>query len=280
MTSAYPIIINKSHHVGGSTYQYRFGRNVDFNNMDIALGSASLFYSWRNITAAKNNHQFQIIHPTSTTDAVLDITIADGGYEIADINNYLRWYLITNGYYIENTTTGEQTVYCELRVNASTYSVEFVSYPMPTALPSGYTAGSAITFPATTLAPQLTVLGNNFGTLIGFAAGDFPATQQTTLTTSSSTTTPALSDVINVLLNLDAVSNPYSPSSFVIHSISPANTQYGRLITDNPNELSFVPCQPTNRDVLTLTFTNQNGLSLEMIDYDITVKLLLRYHTQ
>lgn len=279
MTSAYPIIINKSNHIGGSTFQYRFGRNVDFNNMDIALGSASLFYSWRNITAAKNNHQFQIIHPTSTTDEVLTITIADGGYEIADINNYLRWYLITNGYYIYNNTTGEQTVYCELRVNASTYSVEFVSYPMPTSLPTGYTAGSAITFPATTLAPQLTVLDNNFGTLIGYEAGDFPATQQIVLTTTSSTQTPQLSDVINVLLNLDVVSNPFSPSSFVIHSISPANTQYGRLITDNPNELSFVPCQPCGRDSITLSFTNQNGLALDMIDYDITIKLLLRYHT-
>lgn len=279
MDDQFAIIVNKSHHVGNNQFVYRFGRSVDFSKMSLALGSVSMFYSWRNITAAKGNNTFSIIHPNgATTNATLAITIPDGGYEISTLNEFLRWYLITNGYYLENTSSGEQTVYCEFRVNSSTYSIEFVSYPLPTTLPTGFTAGSALgTLPSTTRAPQLTVPATGIRTILGFAAGNFPATQQTTLTTSSSTSTPQISDVINVLLNADVISNPYANNSFIIHAISPANTGYGHLITSEPNQLSFMKCQACNRDSISFTFTDQNMLPLEMIDFDITIKVLLGY---
>jgi hypothetical protein len=281
MEDTFAIIVNKSHHVGDNKFIYKFGRLVDFNEMSIALGSVSMFYSWRNITAEKTNNTFSIIHPNgATTNATLAITIPDGGYEVNDLNNYLRWYLISNGYYLQNTASGEQTVYAEFRINASTYSIEFVSYPLPTTLPTGWTAGSALgTLPTTTRAPQLVVPSTNFRTLIGFAAGTYPSSQQTTLSTTASTSVPVLSDVINVLLNADVISNPYAQNSFIIHAISPANTQYGHLITDSPNQLSYMKCQACMRDSIAFTFTDQNMLPLKMIDYDITIKILLSHRT-
>lgn len=277
MTSTgFPLIINKSHHIGGGRYAYRFGRSVDFSDIDIALGSVSLYYSWRNVTAALANNTFTIVHPaTLETNVTLNLTIPDGGYEVADLNNFLRWYLIQNGYYIQNDTTGNQIVYAEFRLNPSTYSIEFVSYPLPTSLPTGYTAGSAITFPSTTRAPQLTVSTAGFGTLIGFATGTFPSSQQTVLTTTASTLTPVLTNVLNVLVNLDCVDNPFSPTSTVIHALSSAGTPYGHLISDAPNTLSFIPCQHTSRQEIILQFTDQLGLPLQMIDYDVCVKLVL-----
>lgn len=276
-STGFPLIVNKSHHVGNGRYVYRFGRNVDFSNIDIALGSVSLYYSWRNITTALNNNSFQIIHPKLGGTDTLTLTLPDGGYEIADINNYLRWYLITNGYYIQNNTTLEQKVYCELRVNASTYAVEFVGYPTE-AVPAGWTAGSAYTYDTIGNTPQLVVASsNNFGTLIGYAAGTFPAIATNTLNTTSSTLTPVLTQVLNVLLTLDAVDNPFSPSSTVIHALSSAGTQYGHLITSEPTTLSFIPCQKTSRQELTLQFVDQNMLPLQMIDFDIVAKLVLSY---
>ena len=184
--------------------------------------------------------------------------------------------MISNAYYLKNTSTGEQVVYCEFRLNASTYSIEFISYPLPTALPTGYTAGSALgTLPNTTRAPQLTIPDTNIQTLLGFPTATYPSAQQTTLTTSSSTNVPVISDVINVLLTADVISNPYSNNSFVIHAISPANTAYGHLITDSPNQLSYMKCQSCMRDSITFSFTDQNMLPLKMIDFDITIKILL-----
>jgi len=277
MSLTYPIILNKSHYVGGSTYRYKFGTSVDMGAVSVALSSCTIYYSWRNITSLKNNNQFSIIHPaTLATNVTLDITIPDGGYEIADINNYLKWYLITNGYYIQNTATGDQTVYCEFRINASTYQVEFVSYPMPTSLPSGYTAGSAITFPSTTRAPQLTISQANFGTLVGFTIGVYPNIQSTTITTSGSTVTPVVTDVNNVVMTLNSALNPFAPNSTVIHSFSQSGVKYGGLINSAPNELSFVPQQQGFRQELTIQLCDQLLQPLNIIDSDVTIKLLLR----
>lgn len=276
MATGFPLIVNKSHHVGGSRYIYRFGRSVDFTNIDIALGSCSVFYSWRNITTALNNNSFQIIHPKTGGTDTLTITLPDGGYEIADINNYLRWYLIQNGYYIQNNTTLEQKVFCELRVNASTYAVEFVAYPT-TAVPSGWTAGSSYSYDGVGNTPQLVIGSNNFGTLIGYASGSFPSVATNLLNTTTSTLTPVLSQVLNVLLTLDCVDNPYAPSSTVIHALSSSGTSYGHLITSEPSTLAFIPCQKTARQEIVLQFVDQNMLPLEMIDHDIVVKLILSH---
>jgi hypothetical protein len=283
MSVSYPLIITKNNLVAGSTntYKYNFSSNVDMGNIDIGLGSASIWFSWRNITAAKGNNQFSIIHPTTGTGNItLNLTLPDGGYNISDINNYIRYYLISNGYYIQNTTTNEQIVYCKLQVNNSTYSCEFVSYPMPLALPDGHTAGSAITFPSATRTPQLVVSQPNFGTVIGFATGIFPAVQPTVLTTSTSTLVPQVSDVTNVVLTLDSAMNPFAPNSKVIHSISPAGYAYASLIKSEPNEISWVPQQSGWRQSITIQLVNQNLTPLDQYDTDVTIKLLLRYRDQ
>lgn len=283
MSVSYPLIINKSNLVSGTTntYRYDFSSNVDMSNIDIGLGSASIWFSWRNITSLKQNNKFTIIHPaTLATNVTLNLTIPDGGYEIDDINNYLRYYLINNGYFIQNNTTQEQIVYCKFQVNPSTYTVEFVSYPMPTSLPSGFTAGSAITFPSTTRAPQLTVNQAGFGTVIGFALGTFPATQQTILTTSASTLVPVVSDVTNIVLTLDSAMNPFAPNSKVIHSISPAGVRYAGLIKSEPNEIAWIPQQSGWRQNITIQLVNQTLQPVEQYDTDLTIKLLLRMRDQ
>jgi hypothetical protein len=251
------------------------------SNIDIGLGSASIWFSWRNITALKNNNRFSIIHPaTGITNVTLNLTIPDGGYEIDDINNYLRYYLVNNGYFIQNNTTNEQIVYCKFQVNPSTYSVEFISYPLPTSLPSGYSAGSAITFPSTTRAPQLVVNQSGFGDVIGFALATYPAVQPTVLTTSSSTKVPVVSDVTNVVLTLDSAMNPFAPNSKVIHSISPAGVNYAQLIKSEPNEIAWIPQQSSWRQSITLQLVNQNLQPIEQYDTDLTIKLLLRMRDQ
>jgi hypothetical protein len=283
MSVSYPLIITQKNLLPGSTntYRYNFSSNVDMGNIDIGLGSASVWFSWRNITAAKNNNTFQIIHPaTLATNVTLTLTIPDGGYDINDLNNFLRYYLVNNGYYIQNNSTNEQIVYCKFQVNASTYQVEFVSYPLPTSLPTGFTAGSAITFPATTRAPQLVVNQVNFGSVIGFALGTFPSTQQTILTTTGSTLVPVVSDVTNVVLTLDSAMNPFAPNSKVIHSISPAGYKYASLINDQPSEISWVPQQSGWRQSITIQLTNQNLIPIEQYDTDVTIKLLLRMRDQ
>ena len=279
--TTYPIIINKSHWVGGSTYKYSFGNSVDLTNKSIALEKATVWFSFPNITANNNNNKFSIIHPKNGGFDTIAFTIPDGGYNISDINNYMRWYLINQGYYIQNNTTLEQTVYCALQVNPSTYQVQFVSYPMPTSLPSGFTAGSSITFPASAEGPQLVVPSGNFGTVIGFAPGTFPAAAPSTITTVSSTLIPVVSDIQNVVITLNSCFNKYNATnSTVIHSFSIAGAAYASLITSEPKSLSFIPQQSGQRTEISIQLCDQYLRPLNLLDTDATIILQLRSDNQ
>lgn len=283
MSVSYPIIITKKNLVPGTTntFEYKFSNNVDFSNLDIGLSQASIFHSWFNISAAKNNNQFSVIHPISgAANTTLNFTIPDGGYEILDLNNFLRYELVKNGYYLTNDTTGEQIIYCEFKVNPSVYKVEFVTYPMPTSLPANHTAGMGLTFPSTTRTPQLSFTQVDFGNIIGFAPGVFPVVQPIVLTTSSSTKTPVVSDVNNVVITLSSCSNPFAPNSTIIYSVSPSGTSFGRLITDKPSVISWIPQQSSFRQSITLQLTNQDLQPIELQDTDITVILLIRFRDQ
>lgn len=283
MSVSYPIIITQKNLVPGTTntFEYKFSNNVDFSNLDIGLSQASIFHSWFNITAAKNNNQFSIIHPIAgVANTTLNFTIPDGGYEVADLNNFLRYELVKNGYYLTNNTTGEQIVYAEFKVNPSVYKVEFISYPLPTSLPSGYSAGPSLVFPSTTRTTQLSFTQVQFGNIIGFVPGTYPSVQPIVLTTSSSTVTPVVSDVQNVVITLNSCMNPFAPNSSIIYSVSPASVSFGRLITDKPNEICWVPQQSSFRQSITLQLTNQDLQPIELQDTDITVILLIRFRDQ
>lgn len=283
MSVSYPIIITQKNLVPGTTntFEYKFSNNVDFSNLDIGLSQASIFHSWFNITAAKNNNKFSIIHPISgAANTTLNFTIPDGGYEISDLNNFLRYELVKNGYYLTNDNTGEQIIYCEFKVNPSVYKVELVTSPMPTSLPANHTAGPSLTFPSTTRTPQLSFTQVDFGNIIGFVPGTYPAVQPIVLTTSSSTVTPVVSDVQNVVITLNSCMNPFAPNSSIIYSVSPASVSFGRLITDKPNEICWVPQQSSYRQSITLQLTNQDLQPIELQDTDITVILLIRFRDQ
>ncbi len=109
------------------------------------------------------------------------------------------WYLIDD--------SGVNQYYLQLQVNATRGRVQLNSYPVPTALPTNWTApaGATWSLPLVAKDPQLTIGASDsgFGTLIGFAAGTYPgnttyATGQmeqkasTTLTGTTTTFTNAM----------------------------------------------------------------------------------------
>ena len=273
--SSFPIDFNQSNYTSGSNYTYSLGNSIDTGEYSIALKTCSLAFSWPNITAAYNNNKFTISHPTDGANVSLTFTIDNGGYNIDDLNDFLAFSLIKAGYYIQNNATGEQTVYASFEVNAATYKIAFISYPVPTELPAGYTAGSAITFPAVSVGPQLIVSGG-FATLIGFAAGTFPAAAPTVITTTESTLIPIVNPRSQVVIQLDSIWNPIASNSKILHSFSIAGVPYAGRTQSEPKELSFVRMQAGYHSQLTLTFTDIYGQPLNIIDTDISVELVLK----
>ncbi|EEY61760.1 uncharacterized protein PITG_13691 [Phytophthora infestans T30-4] len=87
---SFPVLLNVNNQVAQHQFRYRFSQPIDFSQFEIALGSISIYYSWKAITAQRQNNSFKIIWPTAATTTTYSITLPDGTYAASDINKYLQ----------------------------------------------------------------------------------------------------------------------------------------------------------------------------------------------
>ena len=66
-----------------STFQVDFDRTINLNDKHISLTSASMYFSWRNITTLNNKFSYIWID-----DIEYYVEIPIGLYEISDIKSY------------------------------------------------------------------------------------------------------------------------------------------------------------------------------------------------
>ncbi|EEY62142.1 uncharacterized protein PITG_14036 [Phytophthora infestans T30-4] len=167
---SFPILLNLNNQVATHQFRYRFSQPIDFSQYEIALGSISIYYSWRAITAQRQNNSFKIIWPTASTTTTYSITLPDGTYSASEINNYLQYFCIQNNLYLINNTTGQYYYFISCAENPSSYALQFTT---------AYT-------------PQLQVDNAAFGTIIGFSPAIYPAAQTTSVYAVNSNLVPQI----------------------------------------------------------------------------------------
>lgn len=277
--ASYPIIINESNAVNDNTFVYNFSKNIDFSNVQVALSDIAIYYSWQSITDFYQNNTFSFTFPASgTTINTYNITLPNGTYTASDLNNYIQFFCIQNNLYLINNTTGEFRYFLTIQENPARYAIEFVSFPVPTSLPSGFSSPSGWAgFPTSATRPQIIINNSAFGRIIGFSNGTYPSTAVgTTAFSKVSDFTPQLSPVQSVIILLDAVDNKFATNSGVVGSINSRGTQYGSLISYNAPEYSWLKCQAGIRNQLRISFVDQTGAPLRLLDRNLTIRLLLR----
>lgn len=282
------IILNSTNIVSGSnnsSLTYRFPNSVTFDEHQVAVQSVSMYYSWQNInnTTLKNN-TFSYSWVVAGTTTTYNVTIPSGLYEISDINNYLQFVFIQNGHYLINTVS-QNVYYAEFLVNPNTYSINIVTYPVPTSLPTGWSQPVANVqtgalawpgYPTTFFNPLITIPAS-FNLIMGYAAG-FVTSQNTganTILTYSSSVAPQVAPQPNALITISNISNIYAVPSSVIYNIY-ANVGFGQLINQEPAEYAFVDLLKGSTNSLTIRFVGNDGSALNILDPNITILLLIR----
>lgn len=272
------VILNSTNAVSQNTFRTELPNSTDLSQYEVGLGNCQIYFSWTNINQSPlNNNSYTLTIPTSTTPATLQITIPDGSYNISDLNNQLQYELIQNGYYIYNSTTLVNRFYCAFELNPTSYKVDFICYPLPTSLPSGFTSGG-MTFPGSAnKVYQLTVSSsNNFGELIGFSPGTYPSSDTSaTVITITSNLVPNVSPVSAVQMRLNCINNELGANNQLLHVFTTNNQQFGALIDASPNEITFVSCQGSHKE-LTVQFYDQIGRVLNLLDPNLVIKLVFR----
>lgn len=282
------IVLNSSNIVQGSNNSslvYNFPNSVKFSNHQIAVQSVSMYFSWTNINSFPlRNNTFTYSWIVGVTSTTYTVTIPDGLYEIADINSFLQFRMIMNGTYLINTTS-QNVYYAEFLVNPNTYAINIVTYPVPTTLPSGWTAPLANTatgavafvgFPTTTFNPVVTI-PSQFNLILGYAAGFATAvnTGVGTILTYTSSVAPQVVPSPNALVSISNISNIYASPSSIIYNVTP-NVGFGELIISQPSEFAYNDLIKGTINSLLVRLLGQDGQALNILDNNIVILLLIR----
>ena len=102
---------------------YQFPNSVLFKANSIAVSSVSMYYSWFNISSALGNNTFTYSWTSGTTTTTYSVVIPDGLYEIAQLNSYFQFVMISNDTYLIDSS-GKYVYYAELILNPTRYAVQ------------------------------------------------------------------------------------------------------------------------------------------------------------
>lgn len=278
------LILSQNNVVAGTnntTFEYNFpGGGINLKpHTKIALASITMYNSTPNISAALGNNTFSYywIDATPTLNVV---TMPDGFYEISDINNFLHQTMLNNGHYLTEVSTGDAVWFLTMSVNASTYKIDFLAYPMNTTLyvsPTNYTipAGATWTIPATSKNPQFVIPATNFRNIVGFAPGTYPSSNTVaSITTSSSSVAPQVSPLSSYLVKCNLVNNPYGIPNSLIYSFPPAGS-FGTQFVVAPNEYSFIDCQDGYYTQMRIEITDQLDRPTIILDSNINILMVI-----
>lgn len=288
---SFPLVINSTHAQNNFTYKVDLQSTINLDEYEVSIGYGQVYYSWYNISASQNNNSFQLIIPTAGTTTTITITLPDGAYNISTLNQYMQAQLKAQGYYIKyvgdatNQTNGayqhDDIYFAKFQVNPQSYSVEFISTPIPkdtdlaTSNP-GYVTGNFTLPTSGNKCMQLIVSStNSFGSIIGYAAGTFASATSSTTQTIESTLIPNVNPISAVEMRLNCISNKISVNSQLLHVFNNKGVALGSLIDISPVQLSFIPCAGQYKSI-TLQFFDQTGKFLNMLDNNIVVKLVFR----
>lgn len=270
------IILNSTNITQGSNnteliYNFPAG-SVEFRDDEVAINSISLFYSWFNINASLyNNATYQY----SWLGSTFTVTMPNGNYSIDDLNSYLQSQMLINGHYLVDGA-GDYVYYLEFQLNVSKYAVQFNAYPIPTALPAGWTNPASVVFPAVAETPQIIILNNGFKDVIGFTAGTYPPAVVSTQYSKLSDTAPQVSPVNSIVVECNLINNPLSTPSKLLYSFTPTNTVFGEVIKEQPPEFTFNEISNGFYNNIVIKFKDQNLRDLVIQDPQIVILLVIR----
>jgi hypothetical protein len=254
-----------------------------------------MYYSWFNITSAYGNNTFSMYWNGGATELVL--TLPDGLYEVATINQYFQFYCIANGYYLI-APSGQYVYFAEFVVNESQYKVDVNTFYVPTSAyftatlaPLGYTVPAnwlvgyyAVTPASLPSSPTISIPPLGLGNILGF---NFPTNtpyliQETTLNgtalsssrTVGSVSSPNLQPNSSVLISSSMIDNPYTTPTSIIYSITPS-VAVGEIISEKPPSFMWNKLIDGVYNQLRITLLGTDLAPLKIQDGAITIILAL-----
>jgi hypothetical protein len=238
---------------------------------EIALANLYIYFSWFNVTSAFNNNSYSYLW----NGVSFGVTMPDGYYSPLDMTGYLQYTMQQNGHYLQDPN-GTNVYYMSFIQNAVYYADSVLCNAVPSSLPTNWTNPHNISLNG--LCPQLVVPPNNdFGLLLGYAPGTYPAVQQNTNYSSNSSFTPEISPItsISVVSNL-ANTGDFNSVAGIIGSFSSGEVAFGgQIIIDRTFPVYYAVNDGRHANV-SIKFYDDKNRSLNIQDPNIIATLNIR----
>ena len=273
------LVINSSNYIIGSNnkFVYRFPNTQTFEaGSSIGLSSISIYNSTFNVEKNRGNNVIQIIWLGTTYTIIID----DGYYNVSDLNFKIQQFCILNNLYLLSNSGSNIIYFVELVMNSVRYSVQLNLYALPTSTQAstlGYSLPPTAnwTFPTIATTPQLNIVSQTFGNLIGLNFGTYPVMTQTTTQSFLSTTTPIISPVNSYIMTCNLLNSKYSIPNTTFFSL-PLSGSLGTLITSNVSSIVYNMINPQSYNEIVITFFDQYFNALILHDFDCTITLAIK----
>jgi hypothetical protein len=122
--------------------------------------------------------------------------------------------------------------------------------------------------------PALVVPNTGMVSLLGFAAGNYPPSLQTSNYAILSTKTPIISPIISVNVNCSLISNPFNSSFQSIFQFTP-NVSFAQFMSFSPTFPVYFKINDGNYSQISVWFSDQNGYPIYINDPEIVITLLI-----
>ena len=282
---SYTLVLNSTNVVSGTsnnTYQYKFILgSLKLKNYEMAITSFVLPYSWFNVTNLYNNKTISFTFPTGATTTTLNITLPEGFYTVADIQNYIYLQCIAAGLYLIDSS-GNYVLYANIYSNSTYYANTINLSVVPTTLPVGWSYALSGTYsvvgglPTVAATPSCSFAATgSLNILLGFNAGQTLASAGASYSTNSPNT-PLGSNVNGVIVRCSIINNPVIVPSDVLDAISVNGATFGANINYNPSFEMFVDVSDGYYNQFTITLVDQNLTTLVARDPNILLTLQFR----
>jgi hypothetical protein len=266
MPSVFSLVLNDTNVVPNSNnalYRYNFiGGNFKTKNARLCLSHVTIPYSWFNVSPQWSNQTLGIRWFTGSTFIDTTITFPTGFYSTADLNDYLKQYMISQNYFLANET-GQYIFYIAIVQNQTYYANQLILTKIPTADEAEglglITPLGAPPLPLVSKSPLISFpASNSIGTTLGFANGtQYGGT--TSNVSQLSTQTPLATNVNSLIIHCDLASNAVTMPSDIIDSIPIIDTAFGANINYSPSFERYVSITDGTYNSLLLTITDENN---------------------
>jgi hypothetical protein len=274
------LVINATHIIDNfrnNRFRFRFANPINFREGDqIALAGLQMYYSVYNITAEYGNNVIQYRWVDGTEHTIL---ITDGFYSIPELNAYCQRAQASNGHYLLSEES--QVYYLSMEINQTYYSIQLNEFALPTsaqATTAGLTRPDGVSWslPSNARTPQWIIPSSSkIRDIVGFNAGVYPTTPQTSDQQQLSQYTPQVHPVQSYIVHVNTLKNNIGIPSTILYTFSP-EVSFGGIISVKPSEFAFIDLLSGNFAEIEVFITDQLFNPVRILDPQMVIFLMIR----